>query len=332
MSSEIAFEYMVGVLEAVKGTAISVPTHYLNLAGTITPRQERYRPLENRGILAEYYVSKMVKQWAEWEGEGPADVYALPFILEQLVKGAGVIATPGGGVSSRTHTYTPTMTSDDLLSSTLFWGDPNVQVFRSAYCMVDELTLSADASSTDGVTMSVKGQGRFPSKTAPDSTPTMLNSPMLAPADMQVWIDGTGNPIGTTEIADRVVSTEITIPSGVVYKWIATGPTGTRDFYHHGRAKRHAELKMVLELADTTQYDQWVAETALKVRVRFNGPIIEGVLRHYVQVDIYGPWDAPDWGELEGANRTIELNVLSQYDTTATHDFQVIVQNDRAVV
>lgn len=329
--AEITFEYLLGVLEAVKGTPISVPTHYLNMAGTITPRHERYRPDESRGTLAEYNRSLIVRKWSEWEGEGPADVYTLPFFLESLVKGAGVITTPGGGTNSRLHTYAPTMTSDDLLSATLYWGDPNVQVFQAAYCMVDEITLSADASSTDGVTMSAKGQGRFPAKTAPDSVPSMLDAPLLAPADMQVWIDST-NPIATTEIADRVVSAEFTIPSGVSYKWYATGPTGTRDFVKHGRKKRHAELKLVLELADMTQYDLWTADTDLKVRLRFNGPIIEGALRHYIQLDIYGPFDAPDWGELEGSNRTIALNILSEYNTAAGYDFAVVVQNDRATV
>ena len=301
------------------------------MAGTINPRVEKFRPDESRGTLAEYYRSATVRKWAEWEGEGPLDTYTLPFLLEGLLKGGGVITTPGGGTTTRLHTYAPTMTSDDLLASTLYWGDPSTQIFQASYSMVDEITISADASSTDGITMSAKGQSRFPAQAAPDSVPAMLDAPLLAPADMQVWIDST-NPIATTEIADRVVSTELTIPSGVVYKWLATGPTGTRDFVHHGRKKRHAELKLVLELADMDEYDLWAAATSLKVRLQFNGPIIEGVLRHFVQFDIYGPFDGPDWGDLEGSNRTIALNILSEYNTAAGYDFCMAVQNDRATI
>ena len=68
------------------------------------------------------------------------------------------------------------------------------------------------------------------------------------------------------------------------------------------------------------------------MRIRFNGPIIEGALRHYIQVDIYGPFDTLDWGENEGSNRTIGLNVMSVYHATPAADFGVVVQNDRATI
>ena len=331
MGSELAFEYLVGVLEAIKGLAVDTPTHYLNLAGTITPAQDRYRPSESRGMLAEYYRSAVVRQWSDWSGDGPADTYTLPFFLEQLIKGAGVITTPGGGATTRLHTYAPTMNADDLQSATLYWGDPNVQVFQSAYCMCDEITIAADASSSDGVTMSAKGMGWFPVKTAPDSVPAMLDAPLLAPSDMQLWIDTT-LAIGTTEITDRLISEEFTIPSGIKRKWLASGPTGGQNFQAYGRAPRHAEAKAVFELSDMTQYDLWAAATSLKMRLRFNGPIIEGVLRHYINLDIYGPFDALDWGDLEGSNRTIGLSILSEYNAAAGYDFAVAVQNDRATI
>jgi hypothetical protein len=330
--SEIAFEYLLAAREAVKGTAINPPTHYLNMSGVVTPRREMYRPDEARGTLAEYYRSKIVRKWNEWTAEGVADVYTLPVLLESCIKGAAAIATPGGGTSSRTHTYVPTMTSDDLQSLTLYWGDPNVQAFQSDYCMVDEVTISADASSTDGAMMSVSGQGHFPAKTAPISLPSFLEAPLLAPANMQLWIDSGVDAIGTTPITGRVISGEATIPSGVVYKWWATGTAGTQEFSSYGRKKRHAELKLVMEVPNLTQYNQWESGTSLKVRWRLSGTLIEAALYHYIQMDIYGPFDALDWGEYEGTNRTIALTILSEYNSTAGHDFQVIVQNDRATL
>lgn len=329
--AEIAFEYLLGALEAgaAKGTPVDPPTHYLNMAGSITPRVERYRPNEARGLLAEYTRSKLVKQWSEWEGEGPADVYMLPFFLEMAVKGGGVIAIPPGGTLARTHTYMPTLTGDDILSATLYWGDPNVQPLQAPYCMLDELTISADAAAAGPVTMSAKGQGQMPDKVAPASVPEMLEAPLLAATDMQLWLDSTA-AIGTTEISGRFLSAEVTIPSGVAYKWGATGPTGDRSFMRHGRKKRHATMKLVFELLDMDQYDLWAGADRLKARLRLNGDVIEDTLRHYIQVDMYGSFDEMDWGELEGANRTIELSIQSEYDATADHDYQVVVQNDLA--
>lgn len=328
--AEIPFEYMLLALETTRGTAANPPTHYMGLAGTLTPRKEIYRANESRGTLAEYYRSKIIRNSAEWTAEGAADVYSIVPLLEMLIKAPGAITTPGG-TSPRLHTYAPTMNADNLKSATLYWGDPNIQAWQGKYAMVDELTISGDASGTDGVRMSVKGLSQFPAKTAPSNLPTMLVSPMLTPDDMELWID-TASAIGTTAITGRLLSAEVTIPSGVTYKYLATGPTGSKSYAAVGRGKRHAEGKFVFELPDMVQYDLWAAHTTAKIRVRFNGPVIETTYRHYIQVDMYGPFDTLDWGENEGSNRTIGLNILSEYDTTAGYDFAVSVQNDRATI
>ncbi len=242
--------------------------------------------------------------------------------------GAG-ITTPPGATNARLWTFAPTMDADDLRALTLYWGDPNVQAFQTAYNQIDSLTLAADASGEDGVTMAISGMGRFPAKQAPSLVPAMLDAPLMAPGDMQVWIDSGEDAIGTTEIVGRVVSAEVTIPSGVVRKWLAAGPGGDLSFTKHGRGRRHIEARLVLELADLTQYDLIMAHTMLKTRVRFNGPLIEEGFYHYAEVDVYAPADAMEWGENQGTNRTIQMTILSEYDTAAGHDFCVRVQSDR---
>jgi hypothetical protein len=444
--AEIPFEALLMAIEGTRGTPEAAPTRYLNLAGTITPRKERYRPDESRGTLAEYYRSVDARKWCDWEGTGPLDVYTLLTILNTLVAGgidgtgavaatlstnltgtnndidftavtaggvgntisveyidplgnnqvlgvnvdgraidvylatgaggaitttgdllkAAILAhpvastlvtcadkagndgsevvtamaathlaggtgadvtTPGGGTDSRLWTFAPTMTSDDLEALTLWFGDPNVQVFRAGYCMPDELTISGDASGTDGVTMSVNGQGLFPAKVADPVVPAMLSAPMLMPTAMQLWIDTA--TIGSTPVAGRLISAEVTLPSGISRKWLAAGPTSDLSFSKIGRGKRHAELALRFEVDDMTQYDQWVAATSLMTRVRFNGSLIEGALYYYVDFDIYGPFDGMEWGENEGTNRTLDVTILSEYNAVAGYDWCVRVQNNR---
>lgn len=330
--AELAFEYLLAALESTRGTAINPPTHRLNMAGSLAPKKARYRPDENQGTLAEYYRSVDVRKWSEFEAEGGLDVYVLPVLLNAIVKGAvSTPTTPSGATSSRLWTFTPTMNSDDLQALTVYWGDPNVQAFQAAYAMLDELTISGDASGTDGVTLKVSGQARFPAKTAPSSVPAMLSAPLLAPGAMQLWID-TSSAIGTTEITGRVISAEVTIPSGITRKWQAAGVANDLQFSRIGRGKRHAEARIVFEMLDATQYDLWVAATSLKTRIRFNGGLIETGFYHYVEVDVYGPLDVLDWGELEGTNRTIEATILSEYNATAATDFAVRVQNNRVTL
>ena len=329
---EIAFEYLLAALESTRGTAVNPPTRYLNMAGTITPGNEKYRPNESRGTLAEYYRSKTVRKFSDWQAEGPADVYTLPVLLNGAVKG-GVTSpsTPDGATNTRLWTFAPTMTSDDLKSMTLYGADPNVQAIQAAFSMVDELTIGGDSAGTDGVKMSAKGRGHFPAKTAPSSVPAQLTAPLLAPGDMQLWLD-TSSAIGTSAITGRVLSGEFSVANNLAYKWVASGPASNLNFYKIGRAKRHAELKLVFEVPDMAQYDLFGVDTVIKARLRWNGPLIESGFYHYIEVDVYGAFDAFSWGENEGTNRTIEMTIQSEYNTTAGHDFAVRVQNDRATL
>lgn len=446
MAFEIPFEALLLAIESVRGTAEASPTHYLNLAGTVTPRKDRYRPDEGRGVLAEYHRSADIRKFSEWEAEGVLDPYVLPILLNAVVAGgidgsgataaslttaltgdnndivftavtgggvgntisveyidpdaasqslginvdgraiqvylatdaskvitttgvllktaiaahpvastlvtaadatdndgSGVVTamgatylsggtgsevtTPDGATLSRLWTFTPSMRADDLEALTLWWGDPNVQVFRAGFCMPDELTITADASGTDAVTLSISGQGLFPSKVSDPVLPDVLQGPIIVPMDMQLWIDTA--TIGSTAVTARLVSAEITVPSGISRKWVAAGAASERAFSLIGRGRRHAELKLVLELPDMTEYDQWAAATTLKTRIRLNGSLIETGFYHYVEMDIYGPMDGMDWGENEESNRTVEVTILSEYDESAGYDFCFRIQNDR---
>lgn len=332
---EIPFEYMLATLESERLTPEATPARYLNLAGTITPRKERSRPPESRGTLAEYYRSVTVRRWADWEGEGPLDVYTLPLLLNALVAG-GIsggppqVTTPPGATTTRLWTFAPTMTADDLESLTMWWGDPSVQVWRAGGCMPDEVTITSDASGTDTVMLSASGMGLAPEKVAAPTAPAMLNGPLLMPTAMQLWIDS--GVIGTTPIVGRLSSASITVPSAVTRKWLAQGPESDLSFGKIGRGLRHVELNLVMEVPDMVQYDQWEAETVLKTRLRLNGPRIEAGFYHYLELDIYGPMDAMNWAESEGSNRTIELTILSEFDAVAGYDWRMRVQTDRATL
>jgi hypothetical protein len=245
-----------------------------------------------------------------------------------LSGGSGAdVTVPEGATNARLWTFAPDVDKDSLDSFTCFAGDSNVQWFRGVYGFLDELTISADATSTDGASMAITGHTQFPSKAAPNSVPAQLAGPLMHPSGMQLWIDTA--TIGSTAVTGRVLGAEITLPSGVTYKWNAVGPTATLDYQAIGRGRRHAELKLTFELPDTTQYDQWAAATSLMTRLRINGPEIEDGFYHYVQMDIYGPFDSLAWGEHEGTNRTLEVTILSEYNAAAGYDYCMYVQTDR---
>lgn len=406
--AEIPFEALLLGLEATPGTGVE-PTHYASMVGTLKPVKEWYRPDEARGTLVEAYRSKVAREWSEWSGEGPLDVYLLPVLLNMCVTGnmTGQPTTPGGATNARLWTFTPTISSNDLKVATLFWGDRNVQMFEGRYGTLDELTITADASGTDGSKMSAGGRtqlqtydtasitgiskanpavvttsaahnflagekvriigvggmievndliftvatpsgstfqlagvnstayttytsGGTVEKVAP-AYPSILTAPLISGASMQMWLDTT-LAIGTTAITGRLISAEHVIPVNYGYKHLAVGPTGALTYSRVGRGKRSITTRVTLELTDLAQYKLFNQGTNCKLRIRHNGDLIETGFYHYVEVDTYGPLNFTDWGELEGTNRTLTLEMQSQYDATLGADFSVKVQSDRATL
>lgn len=221
--------------------------------------------------------------------------------------------------------------ADTIKAATSYWGDPNQALYQGAFTMLTELGLSGDASSTDGVMNTVKGISQYPTEILSGSVPTLPAAsvgPLLIPGRMQVWMEpNTTAAYGTTAPAtNRVVSADLTAPTGVVPKYVATGPTGGVTFDHVGRVRTHPEAKLVLEVADQTQYDLYQNGTTVKLRVRYNGSLIESGFYNFAEFDITGKMSGLKWGALVGANRTMEFSIMGEKDAQIASDLRVRVQ------
>jgi hypothetical protein len=157
-AAEIPLELFGLALESTRGTAITPPTHLIPVSGVITPFRTKYRPEEQRGTLEQNYRAKTVRTGSNWAiPDSLLDPNYAPVLFNMVAKANSTPSTPGGGTLSRLWTYTPTITSDDLKAATLYGGDPNVQIWQAAYCMADELTVTADA--TERRRRDVRAQG-----------------------------------------------------------------------------------------------------------------------------------------------------------------------------
>jgi hypothetical protein len=341
-AAETVFEYLAMALEATKGTAVTPPTHYLPFSGSIKPVRNRFDTRDSNGTLAGITRSQTVSTGSEWEGEGAVDPAYAPLLLNLIIKSVTSPSTPTNGVLTRLWTFAPAMTSDATKSATMYFGDPNVQIFQSAYCMAEEMTISADAAGEDAATWSIKGFGRFPTRVSAPTMPAQAVGSLVMPAASQLWID-TSSAIGTTEVTGRFISTELTIPTGIVQKRYASGPTGGLNFTKHGIGARSATAKFTVELNDISigagkEYLLWEADTQVKMRIRLNGSLIESVTPdyyEYVQLDIYGPLRAFEWGTVADTNRTMTFSVMSEYNSyaaSAGYDWAMAVQNQKAAL
>lgn len=331
---ETTFEALAGALESTRGTAIATPTHLFPLVGMIEPAPEWYEPEEARGTLFRRYRQQKVWDQSNWSAEGGADTRHLPFLLNMAI-GAGVITTPTNGVLTRLHTHKPSGPTDVIKTATLSWGDPNVQIWQSKHAVLNELTISADASGTDGTTLSVSGFAEPPVEVADPTYPAIVVGSLLIPGRMQIYID-TASAIGTTVLAaGTLVSAEFTLNNNIEPKHAATGPTGSVTYARFSRGRPDASTTFQLEVFDTTQMDLALAATHVKVRIRVNGDLIESVTPdyyEYVSWDMYGKLKFDGWGTTAGSNRTANFRIDTIVDSTLGADFQVQVQNQSATV
>lgn len=337
MAAEIAFEYLLAALEAAAGTPEDAPALYLPIEGTLNPEGSYYAPAESRGTLEAAYREERVREWATFEGSGPADPEFFHILMEMLVKSGVSPTQPDDATAPNTYLWEYVPSSTPRKSATLWFGDPNVQVFRGAFGMLEELSLSSDASGEEGATFSMSGRTQFPAKVVAPAEPGLTVGPILYPLWMQMWLD-TDDPIGTTEITGRLVSVEHTFPGAVTFKHLAAGPGASKTYTQIGRDKRRISTTIQLELADMDQYDLFEQDALVKLRIRHNGPQIStdeigaDPAYYYIEVDTYGRLKFDGWGDHEGTNRTINLLVESLYDSTLGASWRVAVQNTQAAL
>lgn len=325
---ELPFEYLLLALEANRGVAEITPTVRLNLNGMIEPKWGKWRPDESTGTKAAYHRSKVTKTWSEFSADGPLEVNSLLVLLQSLLGSVPTPTTPANGVLTKLWTFLPDMTSDTRRGLTMWGGDPNIQVLRSAFGMVEEVTISSDTSGEDGAICSISGKANFPVKVADPVAPAYDNAPLFASMHLSAWLDSSLG-IGTTAVTGRVVSAEHTLSFPIVPKHLTTGPGGGLGYTEIGSPKSFITTRVTMVVPDFAQYDRFANQELVKLRVRHNGPLIESVTPdyyYYCEVDTYGLFELVDQGDMEGANRTFTFEVVSEYDDALAADCRVAIQ------
>lgn len=334
--AEISAERYELAIEATRGTAVTPPTHVVFLDGSVSNHSTSTSGQPARGLLSDRGVSKRVRKWGEWDMSGAADANFMPVLGNMAVKGNVTSpTTPVGATDARLWTFPRAMTADNLESATLYFGDPSVQMWQHAYAMVsDDLVVTADASSEELVQVATGGMAQFGAQVASPTAPTAVTPETLIPGLTDLWMDAAVGDIGDTAITGRLVSAEVTVPTGRTYKYLAQGAAGTLGYSNTGRTRSHPTATLQFELLDTAQYDIFEADTEVAMRVRFNAEddSIETGFNHYVEFDLYGKLTEPEWGELEGSNRTVTFTLEGDYVAGWSTDIIMRVQNAKAAL
>jgi hypothetical protein len=326
-------EFRVGV-ETVYGTAV-VPTRRLYLApgGGLTPG--------GTAVVNPVVTGDRAQDVSGRPGAtAPAGTYSLPVatdtILEWLSLGLNdtpSVTTPGGGTTTRLHTYTGPGTA--LKSGTLQWHDgarPWQQT--GVYADTGAIAIAANGQAT----LSGSLFGKAHTQTALTGAPTAYTPIPHAGWEWKFYVDpvaGSDN-YGTTLIAaaDSLTQAQIPLFNNALGR-LYTG-ANTRDMQQAVINPFQAAGSVTFRAAGAralTEYNDFVAGTYKRLKFAFGDNIIlEGVLTAYVAVDIQVMWTEFNLINEEGGVRTYVASFRYIKDQTNAFAIRVRAQNSRAAV
>ena len=170
----------------------------------------------------------------------------------------------------------------------------------------------------------------------PPTYPAQSLGELISPLDVQVWIDSASN-IGTTEVVGKVVKVSHTVPTGLQEKFLPVGPGGGRTYSRVDPGKVEPSMSLAMEVDDPIYYNLFREGRLVKVRTRYNGPVLETVsgvaFRYYVEVDMVGKLEDLSLDENEGVNRLFSFTLNGQkHSELGNSDFRLRVQTNVAAL
>lgn len=269
-------QVQIGV-ESVAGTPVaankSLPSLSLYLTRTFETKDYRsqgYKPNT---------VSQIIKDFGTGRLTGPLNYNEIIYPLNSMV--TGVVTTPGGGTTSRTHTFTPAGIGEDTFKTFTIQEGDTTAATQMSYSVFSEFGLTANNSTAD-----ITGAlfGRTPTTATLSPAPTAVALLPVNVREIDLYMDPTFAAIGTTKITDHLETT-FNITNKYGQKWVLnTSYTSFKDVI---------ELAPALTLSFTTEhnaqsrafYDTLTSNPVQYFRFQATGPIIEAAIAYKFQLN-----------------------------------------------
>ena len=328
MGGEMALSGVQLGWEATSGTLVPATRADPILQGNIVEHVERDFPDEQRNSFIANYRNFALKNYVEVAGVQIRPTFeGLPAWLRLFLKGISLTGAVVG-VTGASYVFSPTATSNDLITGTGEFFDPT-QCYGVPYLLGNKLELGFAKNGPMTCSMDFLGQKAVPqSKTG---ALTIGAYEDIIGAAATVKIDTT--TIGTTPVY-TVLDAKFTIDNGYIQDFVMDGNLYARGA-HRGKT-RYMALDMTLQFLDTTEYTLFQNSsigTPRKIRLSVDGTNISGStgpLKRNLMIDWYGVWETAAFDSSDGM-RTVKLSGRSQFDATATYDWKVTVQNGLVV-
>jgi hypothetical protein len=322
MAESDIFTSLRAALETTRGTALN-PTRILEQTDfSHTPSVATIRPEERRGSYFGFYRASAGREQHSLTFSGNLTYNQAAWLGNLYIKG---VTTGTGAGADKSYAFTPSSATDDLKSATLEWGyDTALSAtqpgFRLPYAVGDQLQITFDKASADGVTFSadMHSPKAVTQISAFGGTPTAIASTAVSPVQVQVAIDTA--TIGTT-VDNYVTVADWTLTNNWTDLDTLNATTAAQDTFRV--SARAWQLAVTRYKINDTELDAYNAKTIRKVRITATGPTL-GSSTYKITLDLYGVWTGYTNASVDGlAMETLTLEPV--YDSTATTDFSMTV-------
>jgi hypothetical protein len=331
VTGSIPLSKIQGDLETTRGTAIAATRVLPIISGTMEHHKEEVEIEEQRGsLIGGYYKPLRVREWVELDLDLQPTEQDIIWWLQLGLRGHSTqgtaLAASVVSTSVDRYTYQPTPLVGLTQTATLEVGD-DTQAYIVTGCVVDRLEFGwslGGPMTLKAHVMAFKAVGG--SYTAAQ---TAKGTEVFNGALAKAYIDT--STIGSSLVTAPSAMT-FSIDNQVALFYAPDGGIIATDFYH--RRPRRMALEATIRHTADTENAAFLAQTTRKIRTIIEGSAIAASspsTNRSVTVDWYGTWSSAPFSDEDGL-RAQRMSGSSILDTTATHDWSVIVDTDTATI
>lgn len=321
-------------LETTRGTGVTATR---KVYGQFTPRYEKTL-MEFQDTSGTFEPRRRAAYSRERVGFSAVDIATfedLPWWLQMAIKGGVTGTSDGGTPPAYTYAFTPSMSTDDLKSFTLEYGESGNK-YKSTQCMVNSITLRGDPDndSEPGWMIDVDIMARDKTVLSSFASLTDRTTEVILARGTKLYIDAAGGTIGTTQVQGKLINWSITITNNLYFKAFAEDVTNVAA-NKVGRGARLVDAQFTFEFDDDTEFANYRSSSPVQrlIRLEREGSNIHGTptVNKRLRVDLYGYWNSWSRGNRE-TNLTATFGFAGFVDATANKSFSIEVVNALATL
>lgn len=310
-------QVQIGV-ETTPGTAVPANKSLPSLSLTLT------RALETKEFRSQGFkpatATQIVKDYGTGTASGPLNYTEIIYILNSMV--TGVITTPGGGTTSRDHTFTPAAIGADAFKTFTIQEGDTTAATQLANGIFGEFGVTTDLSTAE---ISGTILGTSPTTATLTGSPTSIALLPVNVREIDLFMDTTFAGIGATKVTDAI-SANFNITNKYAMRWVLnTSNTSFKDIIETPPTLSFS-FATEHNAQSRTLYDSLATNPVKYMRLKATGPIIEAAITYKFQLDVGCRVTATEQIDDDGV-WGYRYNCTPLYTTTFPGAWAVVVTN-----